>query len=61
MPLAAYAVLDEKGIHLKAAWGDPEGSTTLVTAEGSTPTLDLIGAAALGDQVAGRLRASGAR
>jgi hydroxymethylbilane synthase len=61
MPLAAYAVLDEKGIHLKAAWGDPEGSTALVTAEGSTPTLDLIGAAALGDQVAGRLRASGAR
>ena len=54
-------MLDEKGIHLKAAWGDPEGSTTLVTAEGSTPTLDLIGAAALGDQVAGRLRASGAR
>ena len=60
MPLAAYAVLDGQGVHLRSAWGDPQGSPTLVRAQGSAPAEDLAASAALGDQVAGWLRANGA-
>jgi hydroxymethylbilane synthase len=60
MPLAAFATLDGGLIRLKAAWGDPEGSTTLVTAQGTSPVGDLSSAAALGEQVASQLRAQGA-
>ena len=61
MPLAAFATLEGRTLHLRAAWGDPEGDGTLVTAEvtGTVATRD--DAAALGDLVAGKLRAGGAR
>jgi hydroxymethylbilane synthase len=61
MPLAAFATLENGFIRLNAAWGDPEGSTALVTAQGAIPVGDLSSAAALGEQVAARLRAQGAR
>ena len=60
MPLAAFATLTGGLIRLNAAWGDPAGSTKLVTAEGTTAAGDLSGAAVLGEQVAARLRAQGA-
>ena len=60
MPLAAFAVVQGLDIHLRAAWGDPDGGAPLVRAEGFTRTADLAGAAALGDQVAGWLRDNGA-
>jgi hydroxymethylbilane synthase len=61
MPLAAHAVLDAGVLTLQAAWGDPEGSTTLVRAQAQTRTLDLASAESLGLQVAQQLRAGGAR
>ncbi len=60
MPLAAFAVVQGPEIHLRAAWGDPDGGAPLVRAEGFTRTADLASAAALGDQVAGWLRDNGA-
>ena len=60
MPLAAFAVVQGPEIHLRAAWGDPDGGAPLVRAKGFTRTADLAGAAALGDQVAGWLRDNGA-
>ena len=61
MPLAAHAVIDKGGLHLRAAWGDPEGSATLVLAQAQAPATDLAAAEALGLQVAQQLRAGGAR
>lgn len=60
MPLAAHATLNNGQIHLRAAWGDPEGGPTLVTARGVAQSGDLAGAESLGAQVAGELRAGGA-
>jgi hydroxymethylbilane synthase len=60
MPLAAFATLEGGLIHLNAAWGDPGGSPTLVTASATAPVGDLSSAAALGEQVAAQLRAQGA-
>ena len=61
MPLASHAVLDGDLLHIRAAWGDPEGGGDLVRAEarGLAPTVDA--AAALGDEAARHLRAAGAR
>ena len=61
MPLAAHAVFDGGDLHLRAAWGDPEGAPRLVTAEGRAPVDDLAAAEALGVAVAARLREGGAR
>ena len=61
MPLAAHAVLEGGVLSLRAAWGDPEGSAMLVRAHAQTRTLDLASAEALGLDVAGQLRAGGAR
>ena len=61
MPLAAHAVLEGDMLSLRAAWGDPEGSVTLVHAHAQTRTLDLASAESLGLDVAGQLRAGGAR
>ncbi|MFT4194033.1 hydroxymethylbilane synthase [Ottowia sp.] len=61
MPLAAHATLDGGRLHLRAAWGDPEGSATLVTAQSEAQVDDLEQAAALGQRVAEALRARGAR
>lgn len=60
MPLAAHATLEAGQIHLRAAWGDPEGAATLVRAEGSAAASDLAAAGALGERVAAQLRAGGA-
>ncbi len=60
MPLAAFATLEGGLIRLNAAWGDPGGSATLVTASATAPVGELSSAAALGEQVAAQLRAQGA-
>ena len=60
MPLAAHAVLEGGVLSLRAAWGDPEGSTALVPAQAQTTALDLASAEQLGLQVAAQLRAGGA-
>ena len=60
MPLAAHATLDNGVLHLRAAWGDPEGSSTLVTAQGQEVADDLQAAEALGLSVAQALRQAGA-
>ena len=60
MPLAAHATLADGSLHLRAAWGDPEGEPRLVTAEGRAAVASLADAAALGERVAAELRAGGA-
>ena len=60
MPLAAHAVVDKGVLQLRAAWGDPQGATTLVQAQAQTTTLDLVSAEQLGLQVAQSLREGGA-
>lgn len=60
MPLAAHATLDGRRLQLRAAWGEPEGEPTLVTAEGTAEVEDQHQAAALGERVAAELRAGGA-
>ena len=57
MPLAAYATLDGTRLHLRAAWGDPEGAPRLVTAQGAADVDGLDAAVALGERVAAELRA----
>lgn len=61
MPLAAHATLDGDTLILNAAWGDPEAATPLVLASTVARVADLDAAAALGTEVAARLRAGGAR
>ncbi|HYF41465.1 MAG TPA: hydroxymethylbilane synthase [Ramlibacter sp.] len=60
MPLAAHATLSGEYLQLEAAWGEPEGSGALLRARGATVVADLGQAAALGEDVASRLRAAGA-
>jgi hydroxymethylbilane synthase len=61
MPLAAYATFDGEYLQLSAAWGDPEQPGVLVRARSADVVADLGQAAALGEAVAARLRAGGAR
>ncbi|MDR2153945.1 MAG: hydroxymethylbilane synthase [Burkholderiaceae bacterium] len=61
MPLAAHATLDGARLHLRAAWGDPQGDVRLVTAQQQADVSDLAQAAALGERVAAALRTGGAR
>ena len=61
MPLAAHATFAGEYLQLNAAWGDPEGDTPLVRARSAGVIADLEQAAALGTEVAARLRAAGAR
>ncbi len=62
MPLAAHAVFTGGDtLHLRAAWGDPEGSPTLVRVEASEAITTLEAAGQLGERVAAQLRAGGAR
>jgi hydroxymethylbilane synthase len=61
MPLAAHAHFDGEYLQLHAAWGDPERAGVLVRAGGADVIADLEQAAVLGEQVAARLRAGGAR
>ena len=60
MPLAAHATFSGEYLQLAAAWGEPEGSGPLVRAMDAAPVADLEQAAALGTQLAARLRAGGA-
>lgn len=60
MPLAAHATLDGQALSLRAAWGDPAGATTLVTAHVEGQVESLAQAEALGLQVAADLRRGGA-
>ena len=60
MPLAAHATLDGRHLQLRAAWGEPEGAPTLVSAAGVAEVDALADAAALGERVAAELRAGGA-
>ena len=66
MPLAAHAVWDGAQLRLNAAWGEPEEEKTLplnslVVAETLQKVSDLNGASQMGEQVAAKLLASGAR
>ncbi len=60
MPLAAHATLAGDVLSLRAAWGDPEGSTQLVNAAISGAVSSLQDAEAFGLQVAAELRRGGA-
>jgi hydroxymethylbilane synthase len=61
MPLAAHAILDEAGqLDLRAAWGDPQGAATLVTAHVRDQVASLAQAESLGLQVARHLQKAGA-
>ncbi|WP_332815003.1 hydroxymethylbilane synthase [Ramlibacter sp.] len=60
MPLAAYATLQGEVLRIEAAWGDPERPGLLVRAQASGTIGSAEEAAALGTEVAGRLRAGGA-
>jgi hydroxymethylbilane synthase len=61
MPLAAHATLQGQVLQLDGAWGDPETRAPLVRAHASGTVASLDEAAALGTEVAARLRAGGAR
>ena len=61
MPLAAHATLQGEQLHLRAAWGEPEGDAHLVTAQVFGVVGSLEQAEALGLEVAQALRAGGAR
>jgi hydroxymethylbilane synthase len=69
MPLAAHAVWDGAQLRLNAAWGEPEDEklsasndlVTLVTANLSHAAGDIDIAAAMGEEVAAKLLANGAR
>jgi len=60
MPLAAHATMEAGVLKLQAAWGDPEGAATLVTAAEDVPAQDLAEAEALGLRVAQALQRDGA-
>lgn len=60
MPLAAHATLAGDVLSLRAAWGDPEGSTQLVNAAVAGAVSSLQDAEALGLQVAHDLKRGGA-
>lgn len=60
MPLAAHATLAGQLLTLRAAWGDPEGEATLVTAQTTGQVEHLAQAEALGLQIAEELRKGGA-
>jgi hydroxymethylbilane synthase len=66
MPLAAHAVFDGDGLHLRAAWGEPDvdhglPAPALLRAEARGSATTLQAAAMLGDDVARQLQAAGAR
>jgi hydroxymethylbilane synthase len=66
MPLAAHAVWDEAQLRLNVAWGEPEedktsASNDLINANLSHAAGDIEAATAMGEQVAAKLLANGAR
>ena len=61
MPLAAHATLEAGRLYLRAAWGDAEQPGPLVRAEAAAAITSAADAEALGERVAGDLRAGGAK
>jgi hydroxymethylbilane synthase len=61
MPLAAHARFDGEYLQLAAAWGDPDQPGVLVRARSAEIVADAAQAVAVGEHVAARLRAGGAR
>jgi hydroxymethylbilane synthase len=61
MPLAAFAMQQENGLLLRAAWGDPHEPGALVTAQAQAVVTTTQQALALGAEVAALLRSGGAR
>jgi hydroxymethylbilane synthase len=61
MPLAAFAVWQGVQMHLRAAYGDPEGQHPMALAQASVLCTDHAQARALGAQVAMRLQAAAQR
>jgi hydroxymethylbilane synthase len=66
MPLAAHAVWDGAQLRLNAAWGEPEEETSpnsndLIIANTSLAANNIETATAMGEQVAAKLLAGGAR
>ena len=60
MPLAAHATLEAGQMHLRAAWGEPEGAPQLVRTDERATIRSPADAQALGERVAAALRAGGA-
>jgi hydroxymethylbilane synthase len=60
MPLAAHATLQGQTLQLQAAWGEPEGGVSLVTAQTQGNVSSLEDAEGLGLKVAHELRSKGA-
>ncbi|HOV19581.1 hydroxymethylbilane synthase [Ottowia sp.] len=60
MPLAAHATLEAGQMHLRAAWGEPEGAPQLVRTDERATIRSPADAQALGERVAAALRAAGA-
>lgn len=58
MPLAAYATFVGGALHIRAAWGDPEGALPLVHAQAQAVVADAQAAVVLGERVARQLQAS---
>ena len=61
MPLAAHGTFTGGVLQLDAAWGDVDAQAPLVRAAASAAVTTLAQAEALGDAIAQRLRAGGAR
>lgn len=61
MPLAAHATFGGEYLQLQAAWGDPDQPGVLVRARDAEVIADVEQAALLGERVAAKLRAGGAR
>ncbi len=60
MPLAAFAVWQGAQLHLRAAYGDPDGAKPLARALGDAAAANADQARTLGAQVAARLKAAAA-
>jgi hydroxymethylbilane synthase len=60
MPLAAFAVWQGTQLHLRAAYGDPDGVKPLARALGDAAAVNADQARMLGAQVAARLKAAAA-
>ena len=58
MPLAAYALFVGGALHIRAAWGDPEGALPLVHVQAQAVVADTQAAVVLGERVARQLQAS---
>ena len=57
MPLAAYALFVGDALHIRAAWGDPEGALPLVHVQAQAVVADTQAAVVLGERVARQLQA----